>query len=93
MAQSVTHTFFNVVILGPNNNFKLSVLRSKGGNKTGGVFYCCKGKIPCNGLVIEGIVKIVFVSIGMYATSSNPDFTFQNSIFWNWINLFALLFD
>ena len=28
------------------------------------MFYCCKKRIPLNGLIIEGVTKIVMVSIG-----------------------------
>ncbi|CAK8683359.1 transmembrane protein 45B-like isoform X2 [Clavelina lepadiformis] len=37
-------------------------LRKRGSN---GVFYCCKGRIPFSGIVIEGIIKVFMVSIGI----------------------------
>nr|XP_002124337.1 transmembrane protein 45B isoform X1 [Ciona intestinalis] len=43
--------------------YSWNFLRGKGGNRNG-PSYCC-GKIPCYGIVVEGIVKVVFISIGI----------------------------
>ena len=39
----------------------IELYRKRGSN---GVFYCCKGRIPFSGIVIEGIIKVFMVSIG-----------------------------
>nr|CAB3267104.1 transmembrane protein 45B [Phallusia mammillata] len=59
-------TFF--IIFGIFYAFKFTrsyLKRPRTGQRNNGLFYCCKGKIPCSGMVIEGVVKVVFVSIGI----------------------------